>query len=130
LAFVGAAIVGAFATSASAQITLTDPALRIEASNSSGSGFIDFSLDPGAWNPDGSYFWFLMGGPMQIMDGPNVIATVTAASVSAGNLPYKTMGIGFTVFPVTVTRRSPRPARCPASFPRFRVKPARPAASR
>jgi len=86
------------ASTASAQITLSDPVLHFEASNGSGSGFVDIPWMSGASNPDGSYFWGLTGGPIDIMDGPTVIATITAASISAGNLPFKSLGIGFTVF--------------------------------
>ena len=98
IAVAGTAVLGAAATSASGQITLTDPVLRFEASNSSGSGFIDIAFDPGASNPDGSYFWTLAGPPLQITDGPNTIATVTAASLSAFDSPFKSLGVGFTVF--------------------------------
>lgn len=98
VALAGAVVVGALASSASAQITLSDPVLRFEATNSSGSGFVEVAWEPGASSPDGSYFWFLTGAPLEIMDGPNVIGTITSASISAGNLPFKSQGVGFTVF--------------------------------
>ena len=96
IALAGTVLVAA--TGASGQIVLSDPVLRFEASNAQGSGFIEVPFNPGAAGPDGSYFWFLAGPPLQITDGPNVIAEITQASISAGNLPNKALGVGFTVF--------------------------------
>lgn len=99
--------VGAVAASSSAQITLTDPVLVFNASNAQGSGTLTIPLIPAGFDPNGNFMWQANGATFDIMDGPNVIATVVDASVAYDNfdplLPpavqgQRTVEIGFAVF--------------------------------
>lgn len=79
--FVWQAVAGvaALAAAAGAQASISDPVIRVHASNAQGAGTFDVALASGTFNVDGSYIFFL-GAPVNISVGPNVIATITQMS--------------------------------------------------
>lgn len=93
------AVGGALALGASAFADVSDPIIRVTASNSQGSGTFSVPLSQATMNPDGS-FVFALPAPQAIMSGANTIATVTQISTfirpRMGVMP-NLVGLGFAV---------------------------------
>lgn len=94
-----AATAGCVALAASsASASFSDPFLRVTASNGSGSGTFMVPLMDVTMNPNGTAVWILPA-PVNIVDGPNTIATLTSITAIArpltGALP-NLLSVGFT----------------------------------
>lgn len=84
---------------ASVSAQVSDPIIRVQASNSQGSGVFTVPLSMATMNPDGS-FVFALTAPQTITSGPNTIATITQISTfirpRMGIMP-NLIGLGFAV---------------------------------
>jgi len=82
----------------SASATLTDPFIRVTATNASGTGTFTVPLADVTINPNGSAIWILPA-PVDVMDGPTVIARLTQMTgfvrPTIGALP-NLISLGFT----------------------------------
>lgn len=91
---------GALALSAAASATLTDPFIFVRATNAQGTGTFAVPLGDTMPGPGGSTV-FSLGSPVDIMSGPNVIATLTQLNSTvrplAGAQP-NTITLSFTFF--------------------------------
>ena len=84
-----------FATAATAWGDITDPALIFEASTDTGSGSFVVTLDDGAYDGSGGWFWQALGD-IQIMDGNgNLLVTLTQGSAFFQDDPV--ISLGFAV---------------------------------
>jgi len=70
------AAAGALLISAVASASITDPYVHIRATNGSGTGTFSVLIADTTPGPNGS-FSFSLGAPVDIMDGPNIIATIS-----------------------------------------------------
>jgi hypothetical protein len=91
---------GALALTAAASATLTDPFIFVRATNAQGTGTFAVPLGDTMPGPNGSTV-FSLGAPVDIMSGPNVIATLTQLNSTvrplAGAQP-NTITLSFTFF--------------------------------
>ena len=103
----GVLAAAALSAPAAAQITLTDPVLVFQATNAQGTGQVTIPFNALNFDVNGNYTWHLTGGSLDIMDGPNVLGTITSATVGFKNYnpafpaPFndvKSVDLGFTVF--------------------------------
>ncbi|MEZ6234454.1 MAG: PEP-CTERM sorting domain-containing protein [Phycisphaerales bacterium] len=75
-------LAGAGIVAGSASAGITDPGVLFEATNAQGTGSVAINLGQGAPLPGGGWQWILVGPPIPIMSGPNVIGTITQGSVT------------------------------------------------
>ncbi len=94
------AAAGALSIGAAANAGITDPFIFIRATNGSGTGTLTIPVVDATPGPNGS-FSFSLAAPFDIMDGPNVIGTVTQLNSSVrptfGTQP-NTITLSFTFF--------------------------------
>lgn len=90
----------ALALASAASATLTDPFIFVRATNASGTGTFAVPLGDTMPGPNGSTV-FSLGAPVDIMSGPNVIATLTQLNSTVrpimGTQPH-TITLSFTFF--------------------------------
>ncbi len=70
------------AATSSALAGLGDPIVSFWAGNSEGAGTFDVQLSDAQFNNGEIIVWNLIDGPIQIMDGGNVIATITSGQLT------------------------------------------------
>jgi hypothetical protein len=91
---------GALCVSAVASASITDPYILVRATNGSGTGTLSIPVADATPGPGGSFSFSLLA-PVDIMDGPNVIATVTQLNSTVrpinGSQP-NTVTLSFTFF--------------------------------
>jgi hypothetical protein len=89
---------GALSISAMASASITDPYIFVRATNGSGTGTLSIPVADATPGPNGSFSFSLLA-PVDIMDGPNVVATVTQLNSTVrpifGNQPH-TITLSFT----------------------------------
>ena len=72
--------------------TLSDVVFSVEVSSSLGTGMLEITQDMGVFNGDFTQFLWMLPGQISIMDGPNVIATLTGGNVFYDGDPAIAMG--------------------------------------
>jgi hypothetical protein len=94
------AATGAIALGGAASASITDPFILVRATNATGTGTLSIPIADTTTNPDGS-ITFSLASPVDIMSGPNVIASVTQLNSSvlpaSGSQP-NTINLFFTFF--------------------------------
>jgi uncharacterized protein (TIGR03382 family) len=94
------AAAGALSLGAAASAALTDPFILVTATNASGTGTLSIPLMDTTPGPNGSVS-FSLAAPVDIMDGANVIGTVTQLNSTVrplfGAMPH-TITLSFTFF--------------------------------
>ncbi len=89
---------GLVAVASSASASYSDPFVRVQASSANGSGSFLVPLIDVTINPNGSAI-YILPAPVDIVDGPNTIATLTSITAFArplqGGLP-NLISLGFT----------------------------------
>lgn len=94
------AAAGTLIAAASASAALSDPFILVRASNAEGSGLLSIPLVDTTPGPNGSTVYSL-AAPVDIMDGPNVIATITQLNsivVPTSGAQPNTVSLAFTFF--------------------------------
>jgi hypothetical protein len=98
---------GVLVVGAAASASITDPYIFIRATNGSGMGTLSIPIADTTPGPNGSFTFSLLA-PVDIMDGPNVIATISQLNSSVrptfGGLP-NTITLSFTFLSGTSTTR-------------------------
>ncbi len=89
-------IAGAALTSV-AQGGITDPGLVFTATNLQGSASVSIALGAGAPLPGGGWQWVLVGPPIPIMSGPNLLGTITQGTVTLRDTTSPLVATSFAV---------------------------------
>lgn len=89
---------GALSLGAAASASITDPYIFVRATNGSGMGTFTVAVADATPGPNGSFSFSLLA-PVDIMDGPNVVATITQLNSTVrpmfGTQPH-TITLSFT----------------------------------